>query len=120
MLGCIVLHRPFFQHQQCNWADSCTQYLGQLVIRPAGAAKFPRRYALGLTRKWTLRNNKWDVIIITGQLLCTKHVISLKNILFLEFGNFNLITCCARNISLDFNVIQLYFEIIFNLTRNFG
>ena len=51
---------------------------------------------------------------------CTKHVISLKNILFLEFGSFNFITCCARNISLDFNVIQLYFEIIFNLTRNFG
>ena len=87
---------------------------------PRWAANFPRRYALGLTRKWTLRNNKWDVIIITGQLLCTKHVISLKNILFLEFGNFNFITCCACNISLDFNVIQLYFEIIFNLTRNFG
>ena len=87
---------------------------------PRWAANFPRRYALGLTRKWTLRNNKWDVIIITGQLLCTKHVISLKNILFLEFENFNFITCCARNISLDFNVIQLYFEIIFNLTRNFG
>ena len=55
-----------------------------------------------------------------GQLLCTKHVISLKNILFLEYENFNFITYCARNISLDFNVIQLYFEIIFNLTRNFG
>ena len=87
---------------------------------PHWAANFPRRYALGLTRKWTFRNNKWDVIIITGQLLCTKHVISLKNILFLEFENFNFITSCARNISLDFNVIQLYFEIIFNLTRNFG
>ena len=49
-----------------------------------------------------------------------KHVISLKNILYLEFENFNFITCCTRNISLDFNVIQLYFEIIFNLTRNFG
>ena len=67
-----------------------------------------------------LRKNKWDVIIITRQLLCTKHVSSLKNILFLEFENFNFITCCARNILLDFNVIQLYFEIIFNLTRNFG
>ena len=33
---------------------------------PRWAANFPRRYALGLTRKWTLRNNKWDVIIITG------------------------------------------------------
>ena len=87
---------------------------------PRWAANFSRRYVLGLTRKWTLRNNKWDVIIITGQLLCTKHVISLKNILFLEFENFNFITCCARNISLEFNVIQLYFEIIFNLTRNFG
>ena len=43
-----------------------------------------------------------------------------KKILFLEFEIFNFITCCARNISLDFNVIQLYFEIIFNLTRNFG
>ena len=51
---------------------------------------------------------------------CTKHVISLKNILFLEFENFNFITCCAHNISLDFNIIQLCFEIIFNLTRNFG
>ena len=38
----------------------------------------------------------------------------------MEFENFNFITCCARNISLDFNVIKLYFEIIFNLTRNFG
>ena len=45
---------------------------------------------------------------------CTKRVISLKYILFLEFENFNFITCCACNISLDFNVIQLYFEIIFN------
>ena len=51
---------------------------------------------------------------------CTKRVINLKYILFSEFENFNFITCCARNISLDFNVIQLYFEIIFNLTRNFG
>ena len=41
MLGCTVLHRPFFQHQQCNWADSCTQYPGQLVIlRPAGLQTF--------------------------------------------------------------------------------
>ena len=60
--------------------------------------------------------NNWAVTIKR----CTKRVISLKNILFLEFENFNFITCCARNISLDFNVIQLYFEIIFNLTRNFG
>ena len=56
--------------------------------------------------------NKWTV---------TMHQTrnQLKKILFLEFENFNFITCCARNISLDFNVIQLYFEIIFNLTRNF-
>ena len=41
---------------------------GQLVIlRPAGLQIFPRRDALGLTRKWALRNNKWDVIIKTGQ-----------------------------------------------------
>ena len=60
--------------------------------------------------------NNWPVIIKK----CTKRVISSKNILFLEFENFNFITCCARNISLDFNVIQLYFEIIFNVTRNFG
>ena len=60
--------------------------------------------------------NNWAVTIKK----CTKRVISLKNILFLEFEIFNFITCCARNISLDFNVIQLYFEIIFNLTRNFG
>ena len=51
---------------------------------PRWAANFPRRYALGLTRKLTLRNNKWDVIIITGQLLCTKHVISLKK--YIIFG----------------------------------
>ena len=51
---------------------------------------------------------------------CTKRVTSLKNILFSEFENFNFITYCACNILLDFNVIQLYFEIIFNLTRNFG
>ena len=36
---------------------------GQVVIlRPAGLQIFPRRDALGLTRKWALRNNKWDVI----------------------------------------------------------
>ena len=41
---------------------------GQVVIlRPAGLQIFPRRDALGLTRKWALRNNKWDVIIKTGQ-----------------------------------------------------
>ena len=41
---------------------------GQVVIlRPAGLQIFPRRDALGLTRKWDLRNNKWDVIIKTGQ-----------------------------------------------------
>ena len=41
---------------------------GQLVIlRPAGLQIFPRRDALGLTRKWALRNNKWDVIIKTRQ-----------------------------------------------------
>ena len=40
---------------------------GQVVIlHPAGLQIFPRRYALGLTRKWALRNNKWDVIIKTG------------------------------------------------------
>ena len=40
---------------------------GQVVIlRPAGLQTFPRRDALGLTRKWALRNNKWDVIIKTG------------------------------------------------------
>ena len=60
--------------------------------------------------------NNWAVNIKK----CTKCVISLKNMSFLEFENFNFITCCACNISLDFNVIQLYFEIIFNLTRNFG
>ena len=41
---------------------------GQVVILcPAGLQIFPRRDALGLTRKWALRNNKWDVIIKTGQ-----------------------------------------------------
>ena len=41
---------------------------GQVVIlRPAGLQIFPRRDALGLTRKWALRNNKWDVIIKNGQ-----------------------------------------------------
>ena len=68
MLGCTVLAKPFFQHQQCNWADSCTQYPGQpVILRPAGLQIFPRKEALGLTRKWALRNNKWDVIIKTGQ-----------------------------------------------------
>ena len=39
---------------------------GQVVIlRPAGLQIFPSRDALGLTRKWALRNNKWDVIIKT-------------------------------------------------------
>ena len=37
---------------------------GQVVILcPAGLQIFPRRDAFGLTRKWALRNNKWDVII---------------------------------------------------------
>ena len=52
---------------------------GQVVIlRPAGLQIFPRRDALGLTRKWALRNNKWDVIIKLGcnYKKCTKHVIS--------------------------------------------
>ena len=41
---------------------------GQVVILyPAGLQIFPRRDALGLTRKWALKNNKWDVIIKTGQ-----------------------------------------------------
>ena len=41
---------------------------GQVVILlPAGLQIFPRRDALGLTRKWALRNNKRDVIIKTGQ-----------------------------------------------------
>ena len=41
---------------------------GQVVIlHPAGLKIFPRRYALGLTGKRALRNNKWDVIIKTGQ-----------------------------------------------------
>ena len=41
---------------------------GQLVILcPAGLQIFPKRDALGLTRKWALRNNKWDVIMKTGQ-----------------------------------------------------
>ena len=53
---------------------------GQVVIlRPAGLQIFPRRDALGLTRKWALRNNKWDVIIKLGSNYkkCTKHVITL-------------------------------------------
>ena len=121
MLGCTVLHRPFFSTSAMQLGRQLYTISGSTCYSPPRwAANFPRRYALGLTRKWTLRNNKWDVIIITGQLLCTKHVISLKNILFLEFENFNFITCCARHISLNFYVIQIYFEIIFNLTRNFG
>ena len=40
---------------------------GQVVILClAGLQIFPRRDALGLTRKRALRNNKWDVIIKTG------------------------------------------------------
>ena len=38
-----------------------------LILRPAGLQIFSRRDALGLTRKWALINNKWDVIIKTGQ-----------------------------------------------------
>ena len=41
---------------------------GQVVIlRPAGLQIFPKRDAFGLTGKWALKNNKWDVIIKTGQ-----------------------------------------------------
>ena len=37
----VCIKNSFFQHQQCNWADSCTQYPGQLVIlRPAGLQTF--------------------------------------------------------------------------------
>ena len=115
----VCIKNSFFSTSAMQLGRQLYTISGSTCYPPRWAAKFPRRYALGLTRKWTLRNNKWDVIIITGQLLCTKHVISLKNILFLEFGNFNFITCCVRNISLDFNVIQHYFEIIFNPTRNF-
>ena len=38
-----------------------------LFLRPAGLEIFPRRDALGLTGKWALKNNKWDVIIKTEQ-----------------------------------------------------
>ena len=38
-----------------------------VILRPVGLQIFPRRYALGLTRKWALRNNKWDMIIKSGQ-----------------------------------------------------
>ena len=49
-IGLIVVHNP-----------------GQLVIlRSAGLQIFPKWDALGVTRKWALRNNKWDVIIKTG------------------------------------------------------
>ena len=37
----VCIKNSFFQHQQCNWADSCIQYPGQLVIlRPAGLQTF--------------------------------------------------------------------------------
>ena len=80
---------------------------GQVVIlRPAGLQIFPRRDALGLTRKWDLRNNKWDVIIKLGSNYkkCTKHVLLYK-ILFLDIENFIFINCYERNVSLDFYVI---------------
>ena len=44
----------------------------------------------------------------------------LYKILFLDIENFHFINCCARIVSLDFYVIQIYIEIVFNLTRNFG
>ena len=61
----------FFQAE--NDYPSYTSFLGiprqgqVVILRPAGLQIFPRRDALGLTRKWALRNNKWDVIIKTGQ-----------------------------------------------------
>ena len=39
---------------------------------------------------------------------------------FWNIENFNFINCCALNVSLDFYVIQIYIEIVFNMTRNFG
>ena len=50
-----------------------------IILRPDGLQIFPRRDALGLTRKWALKNNKWDVIIKLGSNYkkCTKHVITL-------------------------------------------
>ena len=83
---------------------------GQLVIL---------RAALDLPRKWALRNNKWVVI--------KKMVVNKKTHRTSTFFNsskkgtfFNFITCCACKILLDFYLIQIYFEIIFNLTLNFG
>ena len=38
-----------------------------LFSAPLGCKLFPRGDALGLTGKWALKNNKWDVIIKTGQ-----------------------------------------------------
>ena len=58
---------PFFNISNAT-GPTVVHNPGQLVIlRPAGLQIFPRRDALGLTRKWALRNNKWDVIIKTGQ-----------------------------------------------------
>ena len=44
-----------------------TQARSSCYSPPTRLQIFPRRDALGLTRKWALRNNKWDVIIKTGQ-----------------------------------------------------
>ena len=44
-----------------------TQARSTCYSPPAGLQIFPRRDALGLTRKWALKNNKWDVIIKSGQ-----------------------------------------------------
>ena len=67
MLGCTVLQRPFFNISNAT-GPIVVHNPGQLVIlRLTGLQIFPRRDALGLTRKWALRNNKWDIIIKTGQ-----------------------------------------------------
>ena len=50
---------------------------------------------------------------------CTKQVISFKSII-VWIWKFSFHYYCARSIFLHFYLIQILFEIIFNVTRNFG
>ena len=84
---------------------------GQLVIL---------RAALDLLRRWDLRNNKWVVIKKIG-CKYRKRTEQVHFFILLKKGIFfNFITSCTQNFIAFFYLIQIYFEIIFNLTLNFG
>ena len=73
-----------------------------------------------MPRKWALRNNKWVVIEKNG-CKYKKRTKQVHFLILLKKVHFLISLLVARHkILLDFYLIQIYFEIIFNLTLNFG